>query len=268
MKSIKLFGKELFANKKEFLPELYDFAQHGLIRDTNSWNIDITTSYVTDSTNNSNEKSKKPKKKEKPVKTPKEVYELETLNDKKYTINCDPEYLGKNIKSLEKKLKLLPDPDAGKKKNRRNRDDGGEHQIFVNNYGASKAGRQEMKSMIDRLENRKQYDKYKDFFNEYPYTRSELINDVLEEHDNLRSKRIEEFIPDLPDDAIDQMNAYNDKVIELTGMKAVFYIIADKKDFGEVDKKRDPILLAQSPFALTWQVLGAWDEEMIYLGDL
>ena len=45
-------------------------------------------------------------------------------------------------------------------------------------------------------------------------------------------------------------------------------MIADKKDFGEMDRKRDPILIVQSPFCLGWQVLGAWDEEMIYLGDL
>lgn len=266
MKSLKLFGKELFGIKKELLPELYDFAQHGLVRSTNHLGVDITT-YTTKFENDLSNDSEKPIK-EKLTKTPKEIYELETLHDNKYSINCDISYIDKNIKSLSKKLKLLPDPDAKKRSRRDSHGADSEQQIFVDSYGASKAGRQEMQSVIDRLNNRKQYNKYKDFFDQYPYTRSELISNLLEEHENLLSKRVEEFIPDLPDDAINQMNAYNNKVIELTGMKAVFYIIADRSDFSEVYKKRDPILLAQSPFALSWQILGAWDEEMIYLGDL
>ncbi len=44
--------------------------------------------------------------------------------------------------------------------------------------------------------------------------------------------------------------------------------IADKKDFEKKDKRRDPILLAQSPFGHFWQILGAWDKEMLFLEEL
>lgn len=275
----KLFGRSLFSTKEDLLPELYDFAKHGLIRevshigmhDINLMKIsgdDERSEQYLESVNGNNNKADERAKKKKEPKTPKEVYALGTLNDDSYALNIDEEYIQKNIVSLEKKLKLLPDPDAGKKKSRKKSRDIVEHYVEVASYGASKNGRHEMQSMIDRLGYRREYKKYQSFFDQYPYTRSDLINDVLSAHTNLRSKRVEEFIPDMPDDAIDHMNDYNEQVVALTGRKAVFYIIADKKDFGEIDKKRDPILLAQSPFSLAWQVLGAWDEEMIYLGDL
>jgi hypothetical protein len=263
---MKLFGKELF-NKKSEPQELYDFAQHGLIRavshigiqDINlsaiSGDDEIAANYLNEVDKN-NRKAAEQKKKEQGSLTPKAVYELGTLTDKNYILNTDEKYIRKNVLSLEKKMKLLPDYEKHGSK------------VFVESYGASKNGRLEMQSMIDRLSCRLKYAANQDFFEQYPYTRSDLINNILAEHTNLRSKRVEEFIPDMPDEAVEHMNAYNNKVLELTSKKAVFYIIADKKDFGEIDKKRDPILLAQSPFALAWQVLGAWDEEMIYLGDL
>ena len=38
--------------------------------------------------------------------------------------------------------------------------------------------------------------------------------------------------------------------------------------FRKAYEKRDPILLAQSPFGFYWQILGAWDKEMLLLGEL
>ena len=140
--------------------------------------------------------------------------------------------------------------------------------VFEESWGGSKYGYLELETLVERLNNRKKYEEHKEFFDEFPYTRSALINDVLADNGHLRSKRAEEFIPDMPDEAIDIMEQYNEHTQAICGKNAIFYIIADKKDFGEKDRKRDPILLAQSPFALEWQVLGAWDEEVIYLGDL
>jgi len=36
----------------------------------------------------------------------------------------------------------------------------------------------------------------------------------------------------------------------------------------ELDEKRDPILLAQSPFGFYYNILGAWEKEMVYLPEL
>lgn len=272
---MKLFGKELFAKVIED-EELYDFAKHGLLREAShiGWNdINLmevsgdderSAEYMEGVASNNRKAKERAKKKQKDL-TPKEVYNLKTLNDTNYVLNTDEDYIQKVVKSLAAKQALMPQPKI-KKKSRRNA-----NEIYVqleSSYGASKYGFEEMGSMIERIENRRLYAANKEFFDQYPYTRSDLINDVIAAHTNLRAKRVEEFIPDMPDEAIEAMTAYNDKVMEMCGKKAVFYIIADKKDFGEIDKKRDPILLAQSPFALAWQILGAWDEEMIYLGDL
>lgn len=259
---MKVFGKELFNHKVK--EELYDFAKHGLIRGTNHYDTEAV--YIDYAIENAKQgTSKKAKKKpEAPTKTPKEVYQLESLNDADYKLNVDREYIENQIVSLSKKRDLLPEVKKVKKGRGANR----VIEELTESYGASKYGRLELESIIERLENRKKFPSYSTYFSEFPYTTSALINEVLKEHSNLKSKRVEEFIPDLPDEAIDKMTHYNKVVQAICGKDAVFYIIADKKDFGEVDKKRDPILLAQSPFALAWQILGAWDEEMIYLGDL
>lgn len=64
------------------------------------------------------------------------------------------------------------------------------------------------------------------------------------------------------------MEDYNEYVEKITGKKAVFYIIAREEDFEKSYEKRDPILLAQSPFSFVWHILGAWDEEMMLLSEL
>lgn len=251
---MKLFGKALFEHKPEV--DLYDFAQHGLIRATEHFTYTVD-SFVSDQTET---KSKVKKPKEPKTKTPKEVYNLKSLNDDKYEIVTDEDYIIKHAKSLKDKMALIP-----QKKVQRSR---GQFEEFVEAYGASKYGYDEMESLVERLENRRKYAENEEFFSQFPYTRSELINNVLQEHGNLQSRRVEEFIPDLPEEAIEVMTEYREKVKKICGKRAVFYIIADKKDFERNDKKRDPILLVQSPFALSWQIIGAWDEEMVYLGDL
>ena len=50
--------------------------------------------------------------------------------------------------------------------------------------------------------------------------------------------------------------------------KPVFYVIAEPDKFRKAYEKRDPILLVQSPFGFYWQILGAWDKEMILLSEL
>ena len=72
----------------------------------------------------------------------------------------------------------------------------------------------------------------------------------------------------MPKEAVAAMKEYNKGCDKLCGKQAVFYIIADKKDFEKTNKRRDPILLAQSPFVNRWQILGAWDKEMLFLEEL
>ncbi len=81
-------------------------------------------------------------------------------------------------------------------------------------------------------------------------------------------KSSELFIAAFPDDAVMIMRSYVENTVALCGKKPLFYVIAEEQMFKEEYKKKDPILLAQSPFGCYWQILGAWDKEMILLQEL
>lgn len=126
--------------------------------------------------------------------------------------------------------------------------------------------KREVQGVIERLENRKRYDEFKDFFETFQNTNDEKIDKILNQYD-LVMKTSDIFIPDFPDDAIDVMKKYTEKMMELCGKKPVFYVIAEENLFKKNYEKRDPILLAQSPFGFYWQILGAWDKEMLILSE-
>jgi len=127
--------------------------------------------------------------------------------------------------------------------------------------------KREVTALIERLENRKQYVRFKSYFGDFQNTTDEKIDDLLMKH-NLVMKTADIFIPEFPDDAIQTMTTYTKKLDLLCGKKPVFYVIAEPDKFRTAYEKRDPILLVQSPFGFYWQILGAWDETMILLGDL
>ena len=64
------------------------------------------------------------------------------------------------------------------------------------------------------------------------------------------------------------MAAYTEHTVSVCGKKPIFYVIAEPDKFRKAFEKRDPILLVQSPFGFYWQILGAWDKEMLLLGEL
>jgi len=130
-----------------------------------------------------------------------------------------------------------------------------------------KYAKREVDAMIERLNNRKQYLKYRDFFNEFPYTNEESIKKLLDKY-SLVMETSDIFVPDFPDDAIEIMKKYTANVEEISGKKPIFYVIAEKELFDYSYGKRDPILLAQCPFSFNYQILGAWDKEMLILSEL
>lgn len=127
--------------------------------------------------------------------------------------------------------------------------------------------KREVTALIQRLENRKKYQENKDFFDKFPNTTDEKIDKLLGKYD-LVMKTSDIFIPEFPDDAIKVMKDYTEKMDEICGKKPVFYVIAEVQLFKKAYEKRDPILLVQSPFGFYWQILGAWDEEMLLLSEL
>lgn len=125
----------------------------------------------------------------------------------------------------------------------------------------------QIKGMCQRLKNRKKYAEHRQFFETFPCTTDEKIDDLIRKY-QLVVKETELFIPAFPKEAIDVMKAYAAVTMKICGEKPVFYVIAEEKDFQAAFKKLDPILLVQSPFGNFWQILGAWDKEMILLSEL
>ena len=256
---MKIFGKELF-NFQKPAGIMYDFAKFGILNNdhfigTVEWSPTNTQGISTADA----PAIRKPKK-EKPKKTPKQLFKLKALNDNKFAINTDSNYLQEQLITIREKLEMIG-PEKKIKNSRR--DAPVEFEL-----GGVMYGRDELKSILERLENRFKINEFKDILEKYPHTTSTLITSVIRENNHLRTGHASEFIPDFPKDAIRAMKEYNDMCIKLCNKKTNFYVIAKDEDFQQKNKRRDPILLAQSPFGFFWQILGAWDEEMIYLGDL
>lgn len=192
---------------------------------------------------------KKPAKKEKEAIsitiTPKGVYEMKMLHDESFKLNTDPDYVDSQISDFKDKLSLIKSEEYDMRR-----------------------GVSEISSVVMRLENRKKYEDVKDFFEEYPYTTTSKISDVVKKHTHLKLGQVAQFLADMPKEAVDAMKEYNRNTEKICKKQAVFYIIADQKDFKKSEKRRDPILLAQSPFGHFWQILGAWDKEMMLLEEL
>lgn len=127
--------------------------------------------------------------------------------------------------------------------------------------------KREVTGLRERLENRKKYPEFKEFFDQFQRTTHEKIDELTNKY-TLVMKESDLFIPEFPQEAIDIMKEYTAKVEELCGQKPVYYVIAEEKEFKSAYEKRDPILLAQSPFGFYYDILGAWDEEMILLSEL
>jgi hypothetical protein len=126
---------------------------------------------------------------------------------------------------------------------------------------------EQINGMIERLEFRRQYPGHQEFFGRFPYTTDEKI-DLLVTKYKLKVCSSDLFIPTLPKEAVDVMGEYSRITKEITSKAPVFYLIGEESDFKKKYEKLDPILLVQSPFGFVWQILGAWDKEMMLLSEL
>jgi len=266
---LKLFGKDIFEfggskgdvlasqvipvmRESKFLPDFHTMRNYSNESNDLVWSLatpEIGNETGITATAGGNNyvltKKQETEKKKKFALTPKRVFELKFLNKKDFKINTDEKYVDEQVQSFKDKLSLIKSAE------------------FDMSRGVN-----DIASILLRLENRKKYPVVKDFFEQFAYTTSDRINKVVSNHNNLKLGGIDQFMADLPKEAVDVMKAYNVKTNDLCGKQAVFYIIADKKDFQKTENRRDPILLAQSPFAHVWQILGAWDEEMLFLEEL
>lgn len=127
--------------------------------------------------------------------------------------------------------------------------------------------KREVDALIIRLQNRKKFTEHRAFFDRFDNTTDEKIDKLLAKYD-LVMKTSDIFIPEFPDDAIATMKAYTEKMALICDKKPVFYVIAEPHLFKKAYEKRDPILLVQSPFGFYWQIIGAYDKELLLLCEL
>lgn len=133
---------------------------------------------------------------------------------------------------------------------------------------------QDVDGLLQCLRNRKKYDErakdgttHREFFGRFDATDHTKVLALCAKH-GLVLKDADLFIPEMPDEATRAMKAVTDHCMELCGKKPRLYVIANEEQFRDVTAKRDPIVLAQSPFGFYYYILGAWDAEMLYLPDL
>lgn len=178
--------------------------------------------------------TKKIKKDAKPV----EVWEILKNNDEPI-VDCTD--LDNKIKVIEDRIRVLSE------------------------YTGNRDIEQE-KQCISYLEARKKYNKYKDNF-AYPTTNMEMMNLLCDEY-TLKIATVNQYSGTMPKEAIDELDKYTKSFKKITkGLPAVRLIVPEK-DFKTEEKKRDPILLAESPFGNWFYILGAWDKEVLIVDEL
>ena len=254
---LKLFGKEIIEFRTNKHGIFLDSSREDLKKATHlpdfykAGNRSESNSYVmiVDESGKAKKETKaRGKKKAKGIDvriTPKGVYKLEMLNKKGFVINTNKAFIDEQIKSFEDKLSL----------------------IDVQKFDMAQ-GVKEISSVLVRLENRRKYSGFKKFFDQFAYTTSSMIDGVTKIHNHLQLGEVHQFMADMPKEAVEVMKNYSKNTEKLCNKKPLFYIIADKKDFQKTNSRKDPILLAQSPFGHFWQILGAWDEEVLFLEEL
>lgn len=180
---------------------------------------------------------------------------------------------GSNTETVSKKIAMKPIEIVGELETiptpwtMANLDDKIEVLKYKRDLITQKYSRREVEALIERLENRKKYDRFHAFFNSFQNTTDEKIDVLLEKYDVVMNTS-DLFVPEFPDDAIQVMKDYTTNMMKLCKKKPVFYVIAEPDKFRKAYERRDPILLVQSPFGFYWQILGAWDKEMMLLSEL
>ena len=191
---------------------------------------------------------------------------MASLNKNDFRILNNSAYIKVQVALIDEKLDLMGR--TKKKQIKFNLNNFAPMSLATDDTGGVMYGRLELESIRERLMNRLKIQDVGDLVEKYPHTTSALIAKVISENSHLRVAKATDFVPDMPKDAIKAMQEYKDKCIKLCNKTPIFYVIAKHEDFQKKNARRDPILLAQSPFGFFWQILGAWDDEMIYLGDL
>jgi hypothetical protein len=165
---IKLFGKSLFEVKKRTIENLFEDAVsaskeskflpdfHESQNDDGPFAEYVEISDIVPGKPLATKKGKqnKPAKGKADIKlTPKGVHQLKLLNDEAFVLNTDTKYVDQQISDFKDKLGLIKSEEYDMRR-----------------------GVNEISSIVTRLENRKKYPAFKDFYGQFPYTTTSRIN--------------------------------------------------------------------------------------------
>lgn len=110
---------------------------------------------------------------------------------------------------------------------------------------------------------RKKYERYKDRF-KWAITNSDLINKLCKKY-KVRKTGISSYYRNIPKEGIDEIKKFGEAFKQVSRQDPLFELIIDD---GGKETKKDPILLAASPFGNWYYILGAWDKEVEIVDDL
>lgn len=95
-------------------------------------------------------------------------------------------------------------------------------------------------------------------------TTQEKINELLSKY-KLMLVSFQGYAKNVPNEALDEIEQFAEAYGHITDEAPVLQLICDQ---GGPEQKKDPILLAKSPFGRWFYILGAWDKEVEYVDDL
>jgi len=118
---------------------------------------------------------------------------------------------------------------------------------------------------LSYLEARKKFDKNKALF-PWAVTNDTLIQQLCSKY-KVKLVDFTLYYRNVPMEAIDELEKFMKawEIINGDEVKPTFKLIIDE---GGKETKKDPILLAPSPFGKWWYILGAWDKEVEIVDDL
>jgi len=98
----------------------------------------------------------------------------------------------------------------------------------------------------------------------WPATNQQLIDSLCSKYKVMKVS-MGAYYRNMPMEAIDEIEKFSEAFSKVSKAKPLFELIVDS---GGKEQKKDPILLARSPFGRWYYVLGAWDKEVEIVDDL
>jgi len=113
------------------------------------------------------------------------------------------------------------------------------------------------------LNSRKKYLKFKHLL-KWQVTNDSKITELCKKY-KVMKVGFSGYYKNVPMEAIDEIEKFSNVHAKITDVMPMFWLIVDD---GGKETRKDPILLAQSPFGKWYYVLGAWDKEVEIVDDL